>query len=167
MTIRNLTSKIISTTLILSFLSVSVAPAKSDCAGSCACSTETGTQIQGSIIVHGAPHTARMNVAIPRQRHQASSDESLLSIYFPDHPCHQAGIVSATCDMEPLRPLEALHSASSLMPGSERSMLKAFTSVLTGKSSIERPFYRLTSRYLMNVKTTSNPLYLQNLSLLC
>ena len=167
MTIRNLTSKIISTSLILSFLGVGVVPAKSDCAASCTCSTETETQIQGSIIAHGASHAARMHAAIPKPNHQTSSDESLLSIYFPDHSCHQAGIVSATCDMEPLRPLEALHSASSLMPWSERSMLKAFTSVLTGKSSIERPFYRLTFRYLMNVKTTSNPLYLQNLSLLC
>ncbi|UCF85290.1 MAG: hypothetical protein JSV50_06540, partial [Desulfobacteraceae bacterium] len=73
----------------------------------------------------------------------------------------------ATCDMEPLRPLEALQSASSTVPRSERSLLKAITPVLGEKSSIERPFYRLTSRYLMNVKTTSNLLYLQNLSLLC
>lgn len=167
MTIRNLTSKIISTSLILSFLSVGVVPAKSDCAGSCTCSAETRSQFQGSAIVPGAFHAVRMHAAIPKPNHQTSSDESLLSIYFPGHSCHQAGIISATCDMEPLRPLEALQSASSLMPWSERSMLKANTSVLTEKSSIESPLYRLTFRYLMNVKTTSNPLYLQNLSLLC
>ena len=167
MTIRNLTSKIISTTLILSFFSVGVAPAKSDCAGSCTCSTETENQVQGSVIVPGASHAVGMHAAIPRPRHQTSSDGFLLSIYFPDHSCHQAGIVSATCDMEPLRPLEALQSVSSSVPRSERLMLKVITSVLTEKFSIESPFYRPTSRYLMNVKTTPNPLYLQNLSILC
>ena len=167
MTIRNLTSKIISTSLILSFLSVGIAPAESDCAGFCTCNTKTETQIQGSIIVHGASHTAHKHAAIPGPRHKTSSDQSLLSIYLPDHSCHQAGIVSATCDMEPLRPLEALHSASSTVPRSERSLFKAITPVLGEKSSIESPLNRLTFRYLMNVKTTSNPLYLQNLSLLC
>ena len=167
MTIRKLASKIISTTLILSFLGVGVAPAKSDCAGSCTCSTEAETHIQGSSIAHGASHAVGLHAAIPRPNHQTSSDESLLSIYFPEHSCHQGGIVSATCDMEPLRPLEALQSASSHMPWSERSMLKAITSVLGEKSSIESPLIRLTFMYLMNVKTTSNPLYLQNLSLLC
>ena len=167
MTLRNLTSKIISTSLILSFFSVGVVPAKSDCAGSCTCSIETEKRFQVSCIVPGESHAVHMHAAISRPHHQASSDESLLSIYFTDHSCHRAGIVAATCDMEPLRPLEALQSASSLMPWSERSMLKAITSVLTEKSSIESPFYRLTFSYLMNVKTTSNPLYLQNLSLLC
>ena len=167
MTLRNLTSKIISTSLILSFLSVGVVPAKSDCAGSCTCSIETEKSFQGSFIVPGESHAVHMHAAISGPHHQAISDESLLSIYFPNHTCHQAGIVAATCDMEPLRPLEALHSASSHMPWSERSMFKAITSVLTEKSSIESPFYRLTFIYLMNVKTTSNPLYLLNLSLIC
>jgi hypothetical protein len=167
MTVRNLTSKIISTSLILSFFSVGVVPAKSDCAGSCTCNTETENQFQGSFSLSGESHAVHMHAAISGPSHQTSSDESSLSIYFPDHTCHKAGIVSETCDMEPVRPLEALQSASPLMPWSERSMLKAITSVLTEKSSIESPFYRLTFSYLMNVKTTSNPLYLQNLSLLC
>lgn len=167
MTVRNFTSKILSTSLILSFLCVGVVPAKSNCAGSCTCRTETEKWFQSSFIVPGESHAVHMHAAISGPSHQNSSDESLLSIYFADHTCHQAGIVSATCDMEPLRPLEALQSASSHMPWSERSMFKAITSVLTEKSSIESPFYRITFRYLMNVKTTSNPLYLQNLSLLC
>jgi hypothetical protein len=166
MNARNLTSKIIAASLILSFLWVGAVPAKNDCTGSCPCCAKTKHHFQDSLFLPFESHEAHLHAAISGTHHQTSSDELLLSIYFPDRSCHQAGIVSATCHMEPFRPLEVLQSGSSL-PWSERSMLKAITSVLTEKSSIDSPFYRPTFSYSMNVKTISNPLYLQNLSLLC
>jgi hypothetical protein len=167
MQIRNFKYRIIAGALVLSLLSIGVAPAMASCEGACTCSKESVSPPKHSDLLSVTLHRAHEHMHIVKLTRQNHNNESSLRAYSPGMGCHHKGIVSATCEMEPLRPLEALQNSSPSVPRVERSLLSA-----SAQAFLEIPLNRhlcfgLPIGHLMVLGEAPIPLYLENLTLLC
>jgi hypothetical protein len=167
MRIRNFKCRIIAGALVLSLLGIGVAPAKASCAGACTCSKESVSPRKGSGLLSAALHRTHEHMRIVKLTRQSHNDEPSFRAYFPDMGCHHKGIVTATCEMEPLRPLEALQNSSPSVPRVERSLLSASAQVFLEIPLNSHLNFGLPIGHWMILGEAPIPLYLENLTLLC
>jgi len=160
MRIRNLIFRVIAGVLILPLLGVGAVPAKTICAGDCACCVdgkleESGistvshrvTGLQG--ILEGV-HQSHGNVSKAHQKGLSSRE----------------GIMSGSCNMERPRSLEVVRHSGPTVPRPERSLSGAMASASVEASLGDRLIPGQAVRYLRTAHVGPIPLYLQNLSLL-
>ena len=166
MTIRKFTFRIIAGTLVLSLLSAGAVPAKTTCEGACCCHSNSRIELPASTTISESSYHTRNFGGILNVSHNDHKYTSFFKTYHPDPGCLE-GIVSASCDMEPLRALKAIQSSVSAVPRAERSLPALSTLVSSEMGLNAHQIFVIPKSHLMAVKGIPIPLYLQTLSLLC
>lgn len=167
MWIRNFKYRILAGALVLSLLSIGVAPAKASCGGACTCSKDSVSPPKRSGLPSAALHRTHEHMSVLTLTRQSHNHEPSLRAHFPDVGCHHEGIVSATCEMEPLWPLEAVQNSFPSVPRVERSLLSASAQAFLEIPLNRHLYFGLPIGHLIILGEAPIPLYLEKLTLLC
>jgi len=162
---QKLIFRLIAGALVLLLVMIDAFPAKTACAGACACCKETKKQLQDSDMDLTLHHRSQGHGVFLAVSHTGHKYLPFSGSFYPDTGPYE-GIVNSSCDMKPSRVPEVLLSSAPTVPRADRSLLGDFVFASSGISTNELSFFGFTSRHLVASRAGPTPLYLQNLTLL-
>ena len=165
MGIRKPIFRMISGALVLLLVMVGAVPAKTACAGACACCKETEKQFQDSDMDLTLHHQSQEHGVFSAVSYTGHKYLPFTGSFFSEPDCYEK-IVNASCHMKPSRAPEALQGSVPTVLRADRSLPGALVFVNCGISTNELSFFGYTARPLVVSRAGPTPLYLQNLTFL-